>query len=86
MTFAYWNPRVLDQSHLVNVQTGSWTPVTTEKLPAEVITVRGNAITADHYQLRTPKNRIDLWYSSAGEWLAMRTTTNGGHTLAYQLR
>ena len=85
MTFAYWNPRVLEQSHLVNTQTGAWTPVSTEKLPAESITVRGHPQTAHHYRLRTPKNKIELWYSDAGEWLAMRTTTNSGHVLSYQL-
>jgi hypothetical protein len=49
--------------------------------------VRGQLRTADHYRLRTEKNRIDLWYSTDGnEWLAMRTRTNSGHVLAYQLR
>ena len=87
MTFAYWNPRVLAQSHLVNAQTGAWTPVTHEKLGREEISVRGQARMADHYRLRTQKNEIELWYSAdRGDWLAMRTRTNGGHVLAYQLR
>lgn len=87
MTFAYWNPRVLTQSHLINAQTGAWTPVTNENLGREEIIVRGQPHRADHYRLRTQKNQIDLWYSAdRGDWLAMRTRTNGGHVLAYHLR
>ena len=86
MTFAYCNPRVLSQSHLINTQTGAWTPVTTEKLGSESIIVRGQSLPAAHYRMRTPKNQIELWYSDSDEWLAMRTTTSGGHTLSYRLR
>jgi Domain of unknown function (DUF6134) len=87
MTFAYWNPRVLTQSQLINSQTGAWTPVTNEKLGREEIVVRGQSRIADHYRLRTAKNQIELWYSAdRGDWLAMRTRTNSGHVLAYQLR
>ena len=87
MTFAYWNPHVLDQSHLVNAQTGAWTPVTHEKVGREEITVRGQPRMADHYRLRTEKSQIELWYSTDGsDWLAMRTRTNSGHVVAYRLR
>jgi hypothetical protein len=86
MTFAYWNPGVLKQSHLINPQTGAWTPVTTETLGSDVIDVRGQPRKADHYRIRTDKNQIELWYASDnGEWLRMRTTTNDGHVLAYRL-
>ncbi len=30
MSFAYWNPRVLKQKKLVNVQTGALTPITVQ--------------------------------------------------------
>ena len=86
MTFAYWNPRVLEQSHLLNPQTGQWTPVTTQLLGTEVIDVRGQPRKAAHYLISTEKNRIELWYAvNGGEWLAMRTTTSDGHHLAYRL-
>ena len=86
MTFAYWNPRVLEQSHLLNPQTGQWTPVATKALGTEPIDVRGQPREAAHYLIGTDKNKIELWYAvDSGEWLAMRTTTSEGHHLAYHL-
>ena len=77
---------MLKQSHLVNAQTGAWTPVTTKTLGPDVIDVRGQPTNANHYRIRTEKNQIELWYAAdGGEWLAMRTTTREGHTLAYRL-
>ena len=86
MTFAYWNPRVLEQSHLLNPQTGVWTPVKEEPLGTQAIDVRGQSRTAAHYLISTDKNKIELGYAvDIGEWLAMRTTTNDGHHLDYHL-
>lgn len=85
MSFAYWNPRVLEQRQLLNVQTGVPTPVQVESAGQDTIDVRGHAVAAQHYRMTTPKNRIELWYSDGGDWLAMRTTTPQGHVLAYRL-
>jgi hypothetical protein len=86
MTFAYWNPLVLKQTHLVNIQTGAWTPVTVHTLGKESVDVRGAAVTADHYRIDTERNRIEVWYAPAGEWIGLRSTTRDGHVLAYRLR
>ena len=87
MTFAYWNPRVLRQSHLLNGQTGAWTPVTIDALGADTIDVRGRPRVANRFRLTTEKNRIEVWYAQDdGEWVAMRTTTREGHVLSYRLK
>ena len=86
MTFAYWNPKVLEQTHLVNAQTGVWTAVSVRNLGDDAITVRDKPRDARRYRITTEKNRIDLWYAKdTGEWLAMRATTSNGHVLAYAL-
>jgi hypothetical protein len=85
MTFAYWNPRVLERRELLNVQTGLPTPVEVERLDADVQTVRGKPMQTQHYRMRTPRNSIELWYSPAGDWVGMRTTTADGHVLVYRL-
>jgi hypothetical protein len=85
MTFAYWNPRVLDQHDLLNVQTGLPTPIEVERLGADMQTVRGRPMQAQHYRMRTPRNSIELWYSPAGDWVGMRVTTADGHVLVYRL-
>jgi Family of unknown function (DUF6134) len=86
MTFAYWNPRVLKQSGLINFQTGAWTPITVHTLGKEQIEVRGNSVAADHFRIDTERNRIELWYSPEGEWIGLRSTTRNGHVLEYRLR
>jgi hypothetical protein len=86
MTFAYWNLRVTEQSHLLNAQTGVWTPVKSEPLGTEMIHAQGRPRRATHYLLSTEKNKIELWYAvDSSELLAMQTTTSDGHRLAYQL-
>jgi hypothetical protein len=86
MTFAYWNPRVLRQTGLVNFQTGAWTPVTVHTLGKEQIEVRGNSVAADHFRIDTERNRNEVWYSPEGEWIGLRSTTRTGHVLMYRLR
>jgi hypothetical protein len=86
MSFAYWNPRVLRQTHLVNSQTGAWTAVTVHGLGTESLDMRGTSRAASHYRIDTERNRIELWYSPEGEWLSLRSTTRDGHVLSYRLR
>lgn len=86
MSFAYWNPRVLRQAKLINVQTGAWTPVTVRETGTESYTVRGTAVEATHYRIETARNRIDVWYSPQGEWIGLRSTSHEGHVLNYRLK
>jgi hypothetical protein len=83
-TFAYWDKRFLQQSHLLNSQTGEYTPITTNRLGDEKITVLKQSMDAEHYQLKTPRFSIDLWYSKTGEWLALESLTENGHHLKYE--
>ena len=86
MSFAYWNPRVLKQTKLVNVQTGAWTPINVSSPSKETYTVRGASVDATHYRIDTARNKIDVWYSSEGEWIGLRSTSREGHVLAYRLK
>jgi len=86
MSFAYWNPRVLRQTHLLNAQTGAWTAVTVHDLRKNSLEVRGTSRAASHYRIDTERNRIEVWYSPEGEWLSLRSTTRNGHVLSYRLR
>jgi len=87
MTFAYWNPRILQARQLINTQTGTPTPVTITSLGNERIEVRGAEVESRRYRLETERNLIDVWYSPRDEWLALRTTTKaGGHVLSWRRR
>lgn len=86
MTFAYWNPQMLQQKQLLNPQTGEWLDVTVKPLVNETITVRGQAQETRHYTLEAPKMKIDLWYNMANEWVALKSVTPEGHVVTYQLK
>lgn len=86
MTFAYWNPDLLGQSGLLNVQTGEYLDVQVRTLGEETIAARGGVQRALHYALETRDFRIDLWYSPSREWLALESRTDGGRTIRYQIQ
>jgi hypothetical protein len=85
MSYAYWNPLILRQSRLLNSQTGEIEPVSIAALGDNSIQVGGATVAAKHYRISAPKGPIDLWYSPAGEWLALESTLEGGRRLRYRL-
>jgi len=85
MTFAYWNPTILDKSQLLNPQTGEYTHVKITKKGLEKIKVKGTLVDANHYHLESDKFKIDLWYNPNGDWLALDSHLDNGHDLKYRL-
>lgn len=86
MTFAYWNPKMLSQKKLLNPQTGEWLDVNIKNMGKETIQVRGQDVSAERYRLIATKMKIDLWYSTDSEWLALESTTPEGYLISYKLR
>jgi Family of unknown function (DUF6134) len=87
ITYAYWDPeRLLRQRALLNPQTGIVDAVQVDAMGEESIVVRGAPVRADRYRLRNDKLVIDLWYSKAGEWLQLDSTTDSKRQLRYRLR
>ncbi len=85
MTFAYWNPRILQASHLLNAQTGEYLAVRSVFLGEERLVVAGAPRSARRYALRARGLEIDLWYDEAGQWLALESRVAGGRRLRYHL-
>jgi Family of unknown function (DUF6134) len=90
MTFAYWNPKILTQSKLLNPQNAEYLDTKIEKLGNETINVKGNPIEASHYKLKGTldgKNKlnIELWYSQNNEWVALKSITPEGYIIVYKL-
>ena len=85
MTFAYWNPRILTATRLMNAQTGAEVPVRITALGKDTVLANGAEIAAEHYAIVGEKLNIELWYAQ-GEWVALATTTERGERLQYQLR
>ena len=85
MTFAYWNPHILEQKQLLNSQTGKYEPVKIEKLADETVMARGKQAQANKYVLTGDKLKIELWYSKDMQWLGLQSTAEGGRKLLYRM-
>lgn len=85
MTFAYWNPEFLEQSRLLNPQTGEYLPVDVEMLGVQPIMVRGEKVNAAAYRLVASKVELTVWYSEDDEWLGLESVARGGRILRYEL-
>jgi hypothetical protein len=91
MTFAYWNPKIIQQPKLLNPQNGEWLDTKFTNLGSEIIDVKNKKIEAKHYKLDGSLNgksklKIELWYSINNEWLALKSITPEGYTINYKLR
>ncbi len=85
MSFAYWDPRILESTVLLNSQTGTLTPVDVSALGTELRIVRGREVQAERHRIRGPELEIDLWYAD-GRWVALEAPAAGGRRLQYELR
>jgi len=85
MSFAYWNPAMLQQTHLINPETGEDVPVTISHVGEEQVQVHNAAVHAQRYHLHSAKLEIDLWYSDQGDWLALESALEKGRRLRYVL-
>ena len=85
MSFAYWNPQILDESWLLNSQTGEYVPVRVRNLGEAPFETQGKMVRADRYQIEAKDMHIELWYSKQGRWLALESATDRGGTIRYRL-
>ena len=84
MSFAYWDPRILRATRLLNSQTGELLPVSVAERGTERVNVAGRTVAATRHRLSAPNLQIDLWYAD-GRWVALEAPTPGGRTLRYEL-
>jgi len=85
MSFAYWNPRFLEQGQLLNSQNGEYLDIETSPPVMEKLKVRGELQEAWRYRLEAGDLNLELWYSTDLEWLGLASTTEGGRILRYEL-
>lgn len=85
MTFAYWNPRILEARQLLNSQTGKYDTVKIEKTGEESFLAHGKQVPATKYLLTGEKLQIELWYSRDMQWLGLQSTAEGGRKLLYRM-
>jgi hypothetical protein len=83
-SFAYWDPRILDATALLNSQTGELVSVRVERLGSESMTVQGRDLPTSRHRITGTDLQIDLWYAD-GRWVALEALTEGGRRLRYEL-
>jgi hypothetical protein len=84
-SFAYWDRAILEQTRLLNAQTGKYIDVTVESIGMETVMVGNTDVPAYAYRLRADDLDIKLWYSSDDRWLALDSTTEDGRQIRYRL-
>ena len=85
MDFAYWDPRLLSQTRLLNPQTGEIETV--EIVPARTGTVaaRGVDVSARSWRISGAAQPVEVWYSTSGAWIGLDANVKGNRTLSYRL-
>jgi hypothetical protein len=86
MSFAYWNPSFLQESQLLNTQSGEFQDVTISEPVYEELEIRGELHPSYRYSLAAGALKLDLWYSPDRQWLALESEVEGGRTLRYVLQ
>ena len=91
MTFAYWNPKILDQTKLLNPQNAEYLDTTVTKLGAAKTDVRGKPTETTHYKITgavkgVKKLNIELWYNQDNDWVALKSVTPEGYNIIYKLK
>jgi len=85
MSFAYWDPRILEADRLLNSQTGELVPVQVAALGPDSVPVRGVLRPASRYRISGRNLQIDVWYAD-GSWVGLEALTEGGRRLRYELQ
>lgn len=84
-SFAYWNPKFLESSRLLNSQTGELIDVLVSRRADEVIDIDGEAVAAMRYTLEMEDGTMSIWYSRDDQqWLALEAPAPGGRVLRYE--
>ena len=85
MSFAYWNPNMLQETQLVNAQTGDIEPVTVSALGDDTVLYQDRMVPAQQYALNVQGQEIRLWYDAENyRWLSLEAPAKGGRVLRYE--
>ena len=89
MTFAYGNPKILDQKKLMNSQNGEYLDVDIRFLREENHKVKGKEILTDLWQIKAKNDDgdllVQLWYDKNMNWVSLKSKTPIGD-MHYKLK
>jgi hypothetical protein len=83
--FCYWTPSILEESRLLNSQTGEYEEVEIIERGESVISYRGESIPARQFDIMVKGLPVSIWYSiDDNRWLALESLTKKGRVLRYE--
>ena len=89
MTFAYGNPKILDQKKLMNSQNGEYLDVDIQFLREENHMVKGKDILTDLWQIEAKGDDgellVHIWYDKNMNWVSLKSQTPIGD-MQYKLK
>ena len=80
LTFAYWTPKLLSQSQILNGQTGDLVDIKVAPI------AKTNIDATQRYALTGDKIDVHLAYDELGNWLTLDSILENGRSLTYRLR
>lgn len=91
MTFAYWNPKILQQTRLLNPQNAEYLDTKIKDLGNKIIAIQGKPTATQHYEILgsikgKPKLNIQVWYDENHHWVSLKSTTPEGYHIYYKLK
>ena len=91
MTFAYWNPAILQQTKLLNPQNAEYLDVDIKALGNKPIQIGKATLPSRGYQILgalhgEQKLNIKVWYDQSDDWVALQSITPEGYLIDYRLQ
>ena len=86
MSFAYWDRQILQQSRLLNAQTGAVVEVDVEPLGEMTLELGGRDVAVDGYRIIAEDQDVDIkvWYNLAdGGWVSLESRLKNGRLMRY---
>ena len=86
MSFAYWDRQILQQSRLLNAQTGAVVEVDIEPLGETTLKLGEHRVVVDGYRIIAEDQDVDIkvWYSRAdGSWVSLESRLKNGRLMRY---
>lgn len=85
MSFAYWNPALVESAELLDPQTGELRPVRIEPKGEEFVPFSGKHLRANRYDLYLGKQIIRVWYEAeTNRWVRLEAPARGKRILRYE--
>ena len=84
-TFAYWDRGALEDTRLLNSQTGEYQAVELRPIGRDIIQIGGQTVVAQRYALSGDGLALELWYSPEGDWVRLTSIVDNGRQLRNEL-